>query len=71
MTRTCISQARAFSGLGLGAPYDGGSKDLRVDLVSQRFRKSSCTVLLTNTIFSQRTHDVKKVFPMVTSLHFT
>ena len=71
MTRTCISQTRAFLGLGLGASYDGGSKDLRVELVSESFRKSFGTFLLTNTIFSHRTHDVKKVFPMVTSLHLT
>ena len=69
MIRTCLSQTRAFSGLGLGAPYDGGSKDLRVELVSESFRKSFCPFLLTNTIFSHRTHDVKKVFPIVTSLH--
>ena len=71
MTRTCISQTRAFPGLWLGAPYDGGSKDLRVELVSESSRKRFRTFLLTNTIFSQRTHDVKKAFPMVTSLHLT
>ena len=37
MTRICTSQTHAVSELGLGALYDGGSKDLRVELVSETF----------------------------------
>ena len=39
MTRICASQTRAVSELGLGALYDGGSKDLRIEMVSDIFRK--------------------------------
>ena len=39
MTRICTSQTRAVSDLGLEALYDGGSKDLRVEMVSDIFRK--------------------------------
>lgn len=44
MTRSCASQFGTVSRLWVGPAYDGGSEDLRVELVSKMPYKCSCSI---------------------------
>lgn len=68
MTRSCSSQSRVVSPGWIRIAYDGSSKDLSVELISIVIYKWHGSIWLTKTIFSHSTHDVKKAFPIVTSL---
>ena len=68
MTRSCSSQFRVVSRVWIRTAYDRSSKDLSVELISIMSFEWYGSTWLTKTIFSHSTHDVKKAFPIVTSL---
>lgn len=68
MTRSCSSQSCDVSRFWIRTAYDGSSEDLSGELISIVSYEWYVSVKLTKTIFSHSTHDVKKAFPIVTSL---
>ena len=68
MTRSYTNQSHNVGRGWVGTAYDGSAEDLKVDLVSKFSSRCGRVPWLTKTIFSHSTHDVKKAFPIVTSL---